>query len=99
MSRLVNIDPTSRLDPEPKGLEFGELKVDNEEVNEVEVQQGKGDLTKETTRTNKFIISVKEEDEGPIPELQLTWNMPDKDIAKVQRQDTFCMKVIEEIQK
>ena len=35
----------------------------------------------------------------PIPEVQLTWNMPDKDIAKVQRQDTFCMKIIEEIQK
>ena len=56
MSRLVHIDPTSRLDPEPKGFEFGELKVDNEEVNEVAVQEGKGDLTKETTGTNKFII-------------------------------------------
>ena len=45
MSRLVHIDPTSRLDPEPEGFEFGELKVDNEEVNVVEVQKGKEDLT------------------------------------------------------
>ena len=54
--------------------------------------------TEETTGAGKFIISVKEDDEEPIPEVQLTWNMPDKDIAKVERQDTFCMKVIEEIQ-
>ena len=39
MSRLVHIVPTSRLDPEPEGFEFGELKMDNEEVNEVEEQK------------------------------------------------------------
>ena len=99
MSRLVHIDPTSRLEPESEGFEFGELKVDNEDMNEVEVQKGKDDSTEETSGKGKFVISVKEDDEEPIPEIQLTWNMPDKDIAKVQRQDAFCMKVIEEIQR
>ena len=31
--------------------------------------------------------------------MQLAWNMSDKDIAKVQRQDGFCRKTIEEIQR
>ena len=38
MSRLVHIDPTSRLNPEPEGFEFGELKMDEDELDEVEVQ-------------------------------------------------------------
>ena len=38
MSRLVHRDPTSRLDPEPEGFDFGELKVDEDELDEVEVQ-------------------------------------------------------------
>ena len=43
-------------------------------------------------------ITVKEDDEGPIPDIQLVWNIPDKDIARIERQDDFCMKVIEEVQ-
>ena len=38
MSRLVQIDPTSRLNPEPEGFEFGELKVDEDELDEIELQ-------------------------------------------------------------
>ena len=38
MSRLVHIDPTSKLEPEPEGFEFGELKVDDEEVGEMDIQ-------------------------------------------------------------
>ena len=38
MSRLVHIDPTSKLEPEPERFEFGELKVDDEEVAEMDIQ-------------------------------------------------------------
>ena len=99
MSRLVQIDPTSQLEPEPKGFEFGELKIDEEELNEIEVRRGEGPLTKENSRKGKFQIIVKDDDKEPIPEIQLGWNMSDQDIAKIQRQDEFCRKIIEEIQK
>ena len=39
MSRLVHIDPMSKLEPESEGFEFGELKVEDEEMNEVEVKE------------------------------------------------------------
>ena len=45
MSRLVYIDPTSQLEPEPEGSEFGELKVDEEELDEVEVQSQRSQNT------------------------------------------------------
>ena len=99
MSRLVHIDSTFKLEPEPEGFEFGELKVDDEEMNEVEIQEDKELLNKEKSKIDKFVIPVKEDDKERIPEIQLTWNMPDKDIAKIQRQDGFCMKTIEEVQK
>ena len=99
MSRLVHIDPSSKLKPEPEGFEFGELKVNDEERNEVKVQEGKKILTEEKSGAGKFHITVKEDDKEPIPETQLVWNMPDKDISKIQRQDGFCMKITEEVQK
>ena len=99
MSRLVHIDPTSKLEPEPEGFEFGELKVDDEEVNEMDVQNKEELVEKEKSKRERFVISVKEDDKEPIPEIQLTWNMSDKAIAKIQRQDAFCMKTIEEIQR
>ena len=99
MSRLVHIDPTSKLEPEPEGFKFGELKVDDEEVDEMDVQIKEELVEKEKLRKERFVISVKEDDNEPIPEIQLTWNMSDKDIAKIQRQDAFCMKTIEEVQR
>ena len=99
MSRLVHLDPTSKLEPEPEGFEFGELKVDEEELDEVEVQSEKEQPVEGKSGKEKFNITIKEDDKGPIPEIQLTWNMSDKDIAKIQRQDGFCKKTIEEIQK
>ena len=92
MSRLVHIDPTSQLEPEPEGFEFGELKVDEEELDEVEVQSRERQLTQEKSGKGKFQITVKDDDKEPIPEIQLGWNMSDKDIAKIQRQDEFCRK-------
>ena len=97
MSRLVHIDPTSKLEPEPEGFEFGELKVDEEELDEVEVQSLEEHPNKEKSGKVKFNITVKEDDNEPIPEIRLTWNMSDKDIATIQRQDGFCRKTIEEI--
>ena len=99
MSRLVHLDPTSKLEPEPEGFEFGELKVDEEELDEVEFQSDKEQPVEGKFGKEKFNITIKEDDKGPIPEIQLTWNMSDKDIAKIQRQDGFCKKTIEEIQK
>ena len=95
MSRLVHMDPTSKLKPEPEGFEFGEIKVYDEEVNQVDLEKKKGVLTEE--KTGKCVITVKEDDKEPIPEIQLKWNMPDKDIAKIQ--DGFCMKIIEEVKR
>ena len=85
MSRLVHIDPTSKLDPEPEGFEFGELKVDEDEVDEVEVQSQEEHHSKEKIGRKEFEITVKEDDNQPIPEIHLAWNMCDKDIAKIQR--------------
>ena len=99
MSRLVHIDPTSKLEPEPEGFEFGELKVDDEEVGEMDIQNKEELVEKEKLRKERFVISVKEDDKEPIPEIELTWNMSDKDIAKIQRQDAFCMKTIKGVQR
>ena len=85
MSILVHIDPTSQLKPEPEGFEFGELKVDEEELDEVEVQSGDEYHSKEKTGKGKFKMTVEEDDKEPIPEIQLAWNMSDKDIAIIQR--------------
>ena len=89
MSRLVQLDPTSRLNPEPEGFEFGELKVDEDELDEIELQNQNEQQGKEKIGRKEFVISVKEDDKEPIPEIQLAWDMSDKDIAKVQRQDGF----------
>ena len=89
MSRLVHIDPTSKLKPEPEGFEFGELKVDEHELDEVEVQSQDEHHSKERTGRKEFEITVKEDDKEPIPEIHLAWNMSDKDIAKIQRRDEF----------
>ena len=67
MSRLVHIDPTSKLKPEPEGFEFGELKVGEEELDEVEVQSRDEYHSKERTGKEEFEITVKEDDKGPIP--------------------------------
>ena len=99
MSKLVHLDPTSKLEPEPEGFEFGELKVDEEELDEVEVQSDREQPVEGKFGKEKFNITIKEDDKGLIPGIQLTWNMSDKDIAKIQRQDGFCKKTIEEIQK
>ena len=99
MSRLVQIDPTSRLDPEPEGFEFGELKVDEDELDEIELQSHDEQHGREKIGRKEVVISVKEDDKEPIPEIHLVWNMSDKDISKVQRQDEFCRKSIEEIQR
>ena len=85
MSRLVHIDPTSKLKPEPEGFEFGELKVDEDELDEVEVQSQDEHHSKERTGRKEYEITVKEDDKEPIPEIHLAWNMSDKDIAKIQR--------------
>ena len=63
------------------------------------MKRGERPLTPESSGKEKFQITVKEDDKEPIPEIQLGWNMSDKDIAKIQRQDEFCRKTIEEIQK
>ena len=99
MSRLVQLDPTSRLDPEPEGFEFGELKVDEDELDEIELQSQDEQHGREKIGRKEFVISVKEDDKEPIPEIHLAWNMSHKDIAKVQRQDEFCRKTIEQIQR
>ena len=85
MSRLVHIDNTSQLKPEPEGFQFGELKVDEEDLDKVEVQSGDEHHSKEKNGKGDFKITVKEDDKEPIPEIQLAWNISDKDIAKTQR--------------
>ena len=99
MSRLVHRDPTSHLKQEPEGFEFGELKVEEDELDEVEVQNGENPNRREKSGKGEFQITVKEDDKQPIPEIQLAWNMYAKDIAKIQRRDDFCKRTIEEIQK
>ena len=98
MSRLVCTNPGSKLEPGPEGFKFGEFKVDDEEINKVEVKGEMKASTGEKLHGDKLKITVKEDDEGLIPEIQLVWNMPDKHIAKIQRQYGFCMKIIEEVQ-
>ena len=80
MSRLVHIDLTSQLEPEPEGFEFGELKVDEEELDDIAVQSGEEQPTKGESGKSEFKTTVKEDDKEPIPEIQLAWNMSDKDI-------------------
>ena len=54
-------------------------------MSEIELQNQNEQQSKGKIGRKGFEISVKEDDKEPIPEIQLTWNMPDKDIAKIQR--------------
>ena len=94
MSRFVHIDPMSKFKPEPEGFEFGELKVDEEELDEVEVPIQDEHHSKERTGIEEFEITVKEDDKGPIPEVQLAWNMSGKDIAKYKGKMSFVGRLL-----
>ena len=59
--------------------------MDEEELDEIEVQSQDEHHSRERTGKEDFEITVKGDDKGPIPEIQLAWNMSDKDIAKIQR--------------
>ena len=72
MSRLVHINPATKLEPEPEGFEFGELRIDDEEVNDVETQEENTLLNREKSGAEKFVITVKEDDLELFPEIQLT---------------------------
>ena len=54
ISTSVHMNPGSKLEPEPEGFEFGELKVDDEEMKEVEVQGGMKTSTGEKLHNGKF---------------------------------------------
>ena len=73
--------------------------MDEDELDEIELQSQEEQHGGGKIGRKEFVISVKEDDKEPIPEIHLAWNMSDKDIAKVQRQDEFCRKTIEEIQR
>ena len=66
---------------------------------EVEIKEKQEPSKEDKTGKGDFQITVSKDDKEPIPEIQLTWNMPAKDIAKIQRKDEFCKRIIEETQK
>ena len=67
-----------------KDLSLETSKVDEEELDEVEVQSDKEQPVEGKFGKEKFNITIKEDDKGPLPEIQLIWDMSEKDIAKIE---------------
>ena len=105
MSRLVDILPDAELLPEPEGFEFGELVVNEVDVISLEsrlvidevdvVILDEVDVEK---LTEGWPEVKKTEETEPIEETKIRWYMTDPEIVKLQRQDTFCQKLLSEIQ-
>ena len=85
MSRLIDIDPQIQQDSEPEGYEFGYYTFDTLPAMEV----SNIDTTHETSSDNgKDFI-------GNLVKLPLTDNM----LSKLQIQDTFCSRILTQIEK
>ena len=84
MSRLIQIDPEAKLQPEQEGNEFGyhafeDMEPINDETNVVD--------------------SISSKDPIPLPGEEIKLPLEDEKLKELQQKDKFCREVIEKLTK
>ena len=84
MSRLVQVDPEAKLQPEQEGYEFGYHAFEDMEPIEYE--------------TN-VVDSITSKDPIPLPGEEIKLHLEDEKLKELQQKDKFCKEVIEKLSK
>ena len=84
MSRLLQIDPEAKLQPEQEGYEFGYHAFEDMEPIEYE--------------TN-VLDSTSSRDPIPLPGEEIKLSLKDEKLKELQQKDKFCKEVIEKLNK
>ena len=84
MSRLIQIDPEAKLQPEQEGYEFGYHAFEDMEPIEYE--------------TN-VVDSTTLKDPIPLPGGEIKLPLEDEKLKELQQKDKFCKEIIEELSK
>ena len=84
MSRLIQIDPESKLQPEQEGYEFGYHAFEDMEPIEYETS---------------VVDSTPSKDPIPLPGEEIKLPLEDEKLKELQQKDKFCMEVIEKLTK
>ena len=85
MSRLIQIDPEAKLNPEPEGYEFGYHAFEDLEPIKFDIQE----------------IKMSEEGKEPItlPREEINLPLSDEKLLALQAEDRFCTDIIAKLQK
>ena len=84
MSRLIQIDPETKLPPEQEGYEFGYHAFEDMEPIEHEVN---------------IIESITTKDPIPLPGEEIKLPLTDEKLKEFQLQDKFCKEIIDKLTK
>ena len=84
MSRLIQIDPEAKLQPEQEGYEFGYHAFEDMEPIEYQVNTADSTVLK---------------DPIPLPGEEIKLPLEDEKLKELQQKDQFCKKVIEKLSK
>ena len=84
MSRLIQIDPEARQNPEPEGYEFGYHAFEDLEPIKSDVQE--------------IEISTKEEPIS-LPQEEMKLPLSDQKLLALQKEDKFCSDIMNKLQK
>ena len=76
MSRLIQIDPEAKLNPEPEGYEFGYHAFEDLESIRSDIQEIK--------------ISVKKKEPITLPQEEIKLPLSDEKLLALQAEDKFC---------
>ena len=85
MSRLIQIDPEAKLNPEPEGYEFGYHAFEDLEPIRSDIQEIK--------------ISVEEKEPITLPQEEIKLPLSDEKLLALQAEDKFCRDIINKLQK
>ena len=84
MSRLIQIDPKAKLQPEQEGYEFGYHAFEDMEPTEYEAN---------------VVDSTSSKDPIPLPGQEIKLLLEDEKLKELQQKDKFCREVIEKLTK
>ena len=84
MSRLIQIDPEAKLQPEQEGYEFGYHAFEDMEPIEYEAN---------------VIDSTSSKDLIPLPGEETKHPLEDEKLKELQQKDKFCREVVEKLTK
>ena len=84
MSRLIQIDPEAKLQPEQEGYEFGYHAFEDMEPIEYEAN---------------VVDPTSSRDPIPLPGEEIKVPLEDEKLKELQQKDKFCREVVEKLQK